>query len=430
MTQTNVDAIVVGAGPYGLAIASNLASRGVECRVFGSPMAGWKEHMPKGMFLKSTARDSDIGAAVEGFGILDYCRTRGITPYNAGGGERPIPIDEFIGYGLWLQEHLVPGIEDARILSVRSAAEGFVVEVDSGEQILTGNVVLAVGTAPFAYVPPELRGEVGGRPLPFGRDGLISHSAHHADLSALRNQRVAVIGAGQSALESAVLLNEAGATVHLVARRPAIKWIPAPVPEERGFVDRLMKPPAPLGAGWDHVLITRYAAAYRHLPGRTRLSLLRKLLDPAVAWWLRDRVSDDVEMRLGRSLRGAVGQGDGVVLELEAPGGQVEKLPVDHIIAATGYRVGLEPLDMLSPPILKSIATLGGYPRLSATFESSVKGLYFAGLVGAGTFGPMLRFVYGSRFAAQKVSLGIAGKLKGHPASSRAKVSLSEGSGP
>ena len=70
-------AVVIGAGPYGLAAAAHLTSQGIEHRAFGSPMGGWSEHMPIGMFLKSTARDSDIGSPHAQMGLADWCGEHG-----------------------------------------------------------------------------------------------------------------------------------------------------------------------------------------------------------------------------------------------------------------------------------------------------------------------------------------------------------------
>jgi hypothetical protein len=41
---------------------------------------------------------------------------------------------------------------------------------------------------------------------------------------------------------------------------------------------------------------------------------------------------------------------------------------------------------------------------LSSMFESSVPGLYFVGLAAANTFGPLMRFAFGARFAAERIS--------------------------
>ena len=44
---------VIGAGPYGLAVASHLRAIGAEVRIFGKPMDFWASQMPKGMLLRS-----------------------------------------------------------------------------------------------------------------------------------------------------------------------------------------------------------------------------------------------------------------------------------------------------------------------------------------------------------------------------------------
>ena len=49
--DTNV--VIVGAGPYGLSLASCLRANGVEHRIFGEPMKPWLTQMPEGMLLKS-----------------------------------------------------------------------------------------------------------------------------------------------------------------------------------------------------------------------------------------------------------------------------------------------------------------------------------------------------------------------------------------
>ena len=51
---------VIGAGPYGLALATHLRARGVGAAVFGRPMSSWLERMPRGMFLKSEGFASNI----------------------------------------------------------------------------------------------------------------------------------------------------------------------------------------------------------------------------------------------------------------------------------------------------------------------------------------------------------------------------------
>src|SRR5919198_5601833 len=47
------DAMVVGAGPYGLSTAAHLLGRGLRGAVFGKTLELWRNHMPQGMLLRS-----------------------------------------------------------------------------------------------------------------------------------------------------------------------------------------------------------------------------------------------------------------------------------------------------------------------------------------------------------------------------------------
>ena len=403
-----VGAVVIGAGPYGLAAAAHLTDRGVEHRAFGTPMSGWLEHMPIGMFLKSTSRDSSIGSPHQRMGIGDWCAAAEVGPYDKDGSEIPIPVADFIEYGKWFQEREVPELEQEQVNGIARSGSGFEVELASGERFRSATVLVAVGTAPFAYVPPELQAARRDAEWACGR---ISHSSDHHDLSGFSGQTVAVIGRGQSALETAALLREAGSEVHLVVRSDTLLWGGTPPPADPGLLHRLRVPPSQLGDGWVNLLITHYAAAYRFLPDRVRLAGVQKILGPFGAWWLKSRF-EGIDVRLQTRLTGAGPHGDGVRLDLVDQHGTRSHLDVDHVIAATGYRVDVHALDFLSAELADSLATVEGSPRLTGGFESSVPGLFFSGLAAAATFGPMLRFVCGSGFAGPRVADGVIARLR------------------
>jgi cation diffusion facilitator CzcD-associated flavoprotein CzcO len=404
-----VGAVVIGAGPYGLAAATHLTEIGVEHRAFGAPMGGWLEHMPTGMFLKSTALDSSIGSPHQKMGISDWCDAAGVEPYDKDGAEIPIPIADFIEYGKWFQEREVPELAQEKIAGITRVASGFEVELTSGERFWSATVVVAVGTAPYAYVPPELRAAGSEADWACGR---ISHSSDHHDLSGFSGKTVAVIGRGQSALETAVLLHESGAAVHLLVRSPDLLWGGPPPPADPGLLQKLRTPPSQLGGGWTHLLITRYPAAYRHLPDRVRLAGVQRILGPFGAWWLKIRF-EGIDVRLQTRVTGAGPHADVVRLDLVDQGGTPSQLDVDHVIAATGYRVDLHSLGFLPGELAGSIAAVEGSPRLTRDFESSVPGLFFSGLAAAATFGPMMRFVCGSAFAGPRVADGVTARLRG-----------------
>jgi len=53
MGEFDLPVAVIGAGPFGVSTAASLRSRGVEFRIFGSPMNRWRTQMSAGMFLES-----------------------------------------------------------------------------------------------------------------------------------------------------------------------------------------------------------------------------------------------------------------------------------------------------------------------------------------------------------------------------------------
>jgi hypothetical protein len=92
--------------------------------------------------------------------------------------------------------------------------------------------------------------------------------------------------------------------------------------------------------------------------------------------------------------------------------GSTSELMVDHLIAATGYRVSISKLSFLVPSLLGKIHTVEDTPVLSSRFESSVKGLYFVGVASANSFGPMARFAFGAGFTARSLSRHLAAQAR------------------
>jgi cation diffusion facilitator CzcD-associated flavoprotein CzcO len=404
MVESRTPVTVVGAGPYGLAVSAHLRARGLEPRVFGEPMESWRERMPAGMYLKSTPSASSISGPA-GRGRLEQFRAEEGRP---GGEDRhPVPIAEFIDYGRWFQRRWVPAVERTRVIEVaREPGGAFVVTLDDGESFASGAVVLATGLGPYAHVPPALS--------PLAAAGVASHTADHHDLGAFAGRRVLVLGAGQSALESAALLHESGAEPVLVARNADLLFGEPPStdrPADRPLPVRLSKPGSPLGPGWSLLAFAQAPAAFRYLPERTRAHFVRTVLGPSGAWWLRERVDDRFPQLTGYQPVTGYAENGGVRLELRPVDGGSHvprSVTADHLLCATGYRVDLARLELLSPSLRAVLLRDGPAPRLGPGFESAVPGLYFAGLSAALTFGPVLRFVCGTGFAARRISAAVA----------------------
>jgi FAD-dependent urate hydroxylase len=394
--------VVIGAGPYGLSVAAHLKERGVPTRVVGDAMSAWRENMPRGMFLKSEPEASSLSSPRPGSTLRDYLREIGRKPL---GLDEPVPIDLFVDYGLWFQQRCVPELENEHVTSLRRVGSAFELTFASGETLQASSVVVASGHVSYAHVPAELLRVAEGSPTP---NGLVSHSSQHRDFDAFVGRRVAVVGAGQSALESAALLHEAGAHVTALVRRNELAWNQQPDTTPVSGPRRLLAPRSGLGRGWRLFVFGRAPAMIRYLPDAKRLELLTGVLGPAGAWWLRDRVDGAVDVQLGCKIASVAAARDATRLSLDSESSGSKSLEVDHVLAATGYRVDLDVLPFLDPGLGAAVDKISGAPRLDASFESSVPGLYFTGLASAATFGPAMRFVHGTRFAARRISAAIA----------------------
>ncbi len=390
--DTAVDVAIVGAGPYGLSLAAHLRKAGVSMRHFGHVMNLWRTKMPAGMYLKSQGFASNLSDPDGTHTLAAFCAATG-RPYADYG--LPVSLDTFIAYGQWFTEQLVPDIEQALVTGITAEPGCFELTLDTGERARARRVVVAAGVEHFAWLPGELIG------LP--RD-ICTHASAHVDLSVFGGKKVVVLGAGQSALETAALLHEQGTDVQIVMRRDQPAWNGAPLAAGRPLPQRLKEPEAGLGSGWSTWFYSRHPQVYRHLPEATRIYRARAALGPAGASWLRPRVEGVVPIRGGRELRWAKGTPEGITLGLARADGSREELAADHVIAATGYRPDVSRLTFLDEHLRAGIQTVASTPVVGKDYQSSVPGLYFMGPGVAPTFGPVMRFVYGADHAARAMA--------------------------
>ncbi len=80
---------IIGAGPYGLSLAAHLRARGIDFRIFGTPLNSWRTQMPKGMFLKSEGFASNLYDPDGAFTLVRFCadKSLGYADYN-----HPVPL--------------------------------------------------------------------------------------------------------------------------------------------------------------------------------------------------------------------------------------------------------------------------------------------------------------------------------------------------
>ena len=138
------------------------------------------------------------------------------------------------------------------------------------------------------------------------------------------------------------------------------------------------------------------------MPRQYQDALAVRALRPAGAGWLQPRLRD-IPVRTGVEIADFEVTGDAVKLQLSD--GTIQS--VDHVLLATGYRVDLARYPFFDESLVARIACVGGYPNLSDGFETSVPGLHIVGAPAAWSFGPLMRFVAGSGFAARTLTRGI-----------------------
>lgn len=376
---------VIGAGPYGLSAAAFLRAAGVKPVVFGNTMKFWRDNMPERMLLRSGLRDSSIASPNRSHPLERWASE-----------ERrelvvPIPIEDFRDYAHWYQRKLVPDVDPRKVEQVRRENGAFSLTLEDGEETHLDKVIVAAGLEPFPRVPTQLSA------LP---SSVMSHSSQHSDLGRFRGQQVAVLGSGQSALESAAILRESGAQVEVIYRAAAIKWLSDP--RNAGKQKRLRWRSAPTGiCGPRSSWITAAPDLFRNVPSNVR-ERVRGCAGPAGGYWLRERMAE-IPMRAERTITSAMPV-DGH-LRLELSDGS-ERL-VDHLLLGTGYHVDIRGYRFLAEELVKEIELSGGFPVLRPGLESSVSGLHFIGATAAWTFGPVMRFVTGSWYAAPAVTRGV-----------------------
>ncbi|HEY4103927.1 MAG TPA: NAD(P)-binding domain-containing protein [Polyangiaceae bacterium] len=382
------DVAIVGAGAYGVSVASHLKHWGLKVRVFGSAMASWRP-MPRDLYLKSFGFATSIGVPRKGYDLPGWLASRGLETLE------PISYADFCEYALWVQSTLVPEVEPHDVTALEPASGGgFGLTLATGARAHAERVVVAVGIGPFQQLPRELA------ELP---PSLVCHSFGNYDFRRFAGQDVAIIGAGQSALEMAVLAHEQGARAHLLAHKPPFFY--GRTPPDRSWLDRVRNPLTVLGAGRNNWVIQQLPGALHLVPEERRVRFTKRYLGPSGAWWLRDRFEGNVSITAPMRILSARATGDRAILTIVEEGRPARERPFAFVICGSGFDNDLERLSFLDPALRARIARIENkVPRLNAHFESSVPGLYFVGPISALSFGPLFRFVCGTSYAGSTVA--------------------------
>jgi thioredoxin reductase len=365
--------LIIGAGPYGLAAAAYAGHLDVEHVLVGNPMSFWRDHMPAGMLLRSPL-DWQIDS-LQRRTLRAFLQERQIPSAAA----EPLPVEEFRAYADWFQEGYALAPLPIWISQLERVDGGFLATADS-EQILADSVVLTPGFAPFAHIPSELQ-----RLVPEGR---YSHTCDEVSFERLRARRYLIVGGRQSAYEWAALLAEAGARRVHISHRHAQPHFDA---SDWSWVAAMIDATASERGWWRNLPEAEREAIRQRFWAEGRLKL-----EP----WLPARLSPKTVQCHANTTLTSCDQNAAGELDVHLDSGAT--LTVDHVIFATGYRVETSELPLLEHPSIKPyVQSVDGFPLLDEDFQTSVEGLYMAGLPATRDFGPFFGFVSGAPLAAR-----------------------------
>jgi thioredoxin reductase len=374
----HVPLLIIGAGPYGLAVARYAQAHGIEYLVVGKLMDFWKSNMPKGLYLRSGCdwHLDPLGV----YTIAQYLQTQRLTPREV----EPLSLDFYLGYAQWFQAqsaiaHL-PTLAQ-RLEYVNDGRRVFEVTLDDGQTITAPNVVLALGFRYFKRLPADLT-----QRLPADR---FAHTCDFVNFEPLQGKRVLIFGGRQSAFEWAALMREAGAAAVTISHRHAS---PSFTPSDWSWVlpvvDGMLDNPA-----WFRQLSNEAQELWRR-----RLFIEGRLkIEP----WLATRVHrDGVQVWPHTHLITSETYGDEIVLRFE----DSLTVTVDQVALATGYQTDLNRVPFLAQGnVLSKLQTRNGYPVLDEHFQTNLAGLFITSLPSTQDFGPFFGFTVGVRAAAHLI---------------------------
>jgi FAD-dependent urate hydroxylase len=386
-----LDVAVVGAGPFGLSVAAHQAHRRV--RAFGAPMETWRTRMPPDMRLRSDWDETSLSAPEDRGSIDAWARAVGEAR------EEPIPLPKFLRYSEWFRETFVPENDTADVAQLERGGGVFRVTTAAGGEADARTVVVAVGVTPFPHAPPPFDEAMG--------DG-VSFAIERQDYAAYRDRRVIVVGGGQGGLEAAALARRAGADVEIIVRSQ-LRWFTDREPyRPRGRLrQRLYRVAYPV-VGYGPPPLNRLALhpdAFAALPAPARRAVARRILRAGGSPWVRAEIDGKVAVTEGVAVRRLGRSDDGLRLELS----DGTRREAAGVVVSAGFRFALDRLAFLSPAVKQAVAVQDGWPVLDRYFRSSDPNLLFVGFAAERRFGPIARFVSGSRFTAYRVAEGLAG---------------------
>lgn len=349
-----VSCLIIGAGPYGLTLANWLHELDAEFKIVGKPMELWREHTFSEAALRSDMATSEIGHPQEKYAFPRF--------YTQTYPDQPVPegrvsVALYRQYVDWVLDRLPYTIQPEYVTHLQKEARHYRAALANGETIRARQVVIATGMAHHLHIPSNFR-----------HDSRVVHSYDVHAIAAIKNKRVLVVGAGQSAAECIDLLAKNGNTVELYSRKPP-----------RYYTEPLDLP------RWIFNLVVRSAGLLHRLPP--------KLIQKVFGIFSATTMTPDYES---------------LIKSMPHHSMLPDTTGFDAVVAATGYRYDVKALAFLSTELQQQIRITNQMPVVDRDFRSSVPGLYFIGPITEPFFGPPMKFMIGARYTAPKLARALA----------------------
>ena len=368
--------VVIGSGPYGLAVAAYAKHLGLDFTLLGPPMGLWRNHMPRGLLLRSPT-DWHVDS-VGGRSFNDFLEGRGLTPEDV----FPIPVELFLEYTDWFTAENKLRTDPRLVKTLNRRDSLFELVLETGETIKASNVVATLGMPYFKHIPDEL-----AKMIP---EHQLSHAVDSVNFELLRDKEVLIVGGRMTAFEWAVLMAEqSNAQAHIVHRH-----------ETPPFVD------SDFSWIWPEVQNTTYVRGwFRNISKSQQKEIDKRFYKEGrlkMEPWLKPRLdAGGVSIQANTAIRSAR-PGPNGRLDVELDNGT--SVTVDHVMLATGYLLDLKRVPYIANGnILDDLRINERSPVLDEDFQSSLPGLYFTGLSAVQDFGPYFGFCVGSPSAGRVI---------------------------
>jgi cation diffusion facilitator CzcD-associated flavoprotein CzcO len=383
MRSYETDLLIIGAGPFGLAIAAQASHAGIDHLVAGKPMAFWKQNMPQGMYLRS-ACDWHLDP-VNIHTIEKFLETRGQTPRDV----EPLSLAFYLEYAEWFQTQKQITTLPSYIKQLNHTTD-FVATTTHGDTIRAQHVAIAPGFKHFANIPAEIKAR-----LPEGR---FTHTCEFTDFSSAANTRYLIVGGRQSAFEWAALLLEAGARAIFISHRHDT---PAFAESDWSWVNPLVD-----GMAENPNWFRRLSQTEKDAVSRKQWAEGRLKLEP----WLGPRLaSNHVKILPNTEVASSVERDGELVVKLS----NGEEIVCDKVIFATGYKVDISRVPVLSSGnIPDQLETRNGFPVLDDHLQTSVPGLFITSMPAIQDFGPFFGFTIAVRVSAKLICEAIVARSR------------------